>query len=96
MSLQGHAVIPGPVTREDLGRSTWLLLHTLAAQYPERPSKQQRKDVAALVSALFTLTAQGQALHIFRLLKWHAPQVDTLTRIYPCGECAQHFQEVVR
>ncbi|GFH10497.1 sulfhydryl oxidase, partial [Haematococcus lacustris] len=22
--------------------------------------------------------------------------IDSLTRIYPCGECAQHFQEVVR
>ncbi len=38
-----------PVTKEDLGRATWLLLHTVAAQYPARPSKQQRKDVAALV-----------------------------------------------
>ena len=40
---------PELVTREQLGRSTWVLLHTLAAQYPERPSKQQRKDVATLV-----------------------------------------------
>ena len=46
---QQHVSI-GPVTREDLGRSTWLLLHTLAAQYPSRPSRQQRKDVAALVA----------------------------------------------
>jgi FAD-linked sulfhydryl oxidase len=37
------------VTKEDLGRATWLLLHTIAAQFPARPSKQQRKDVAALV-----------------------------------------------
>ncbi|EIE25278.1 hypothetical protein COCSUDRAFT_9381, partial [Coccomyxa subellipsoidea C-169] len=58
------------VTKEDLGRATWLLLHTVAAQYPARPSKQQRKDVAALVH--------------------------TLTRIYPCGECANHFRDIVR
>lgn len=46
---QQHVSV-GPVTREALGRSTWLLLHTLAAQYPSKPSKQQRKDVAALVA----------------------------------------------
>ncbi|CAL8461726.1 g1257 [Coccomyxa elongata] len=67
--LAGHAFTTS-VTKEDLGRATWLLLHTIAAQYPANPSKQQRKDVAALV--------------------------DTLTRIYPCGECAFHFQEIVR
>lgn len=60
----------GSVSREDLGRSTWLFLHTLAAQYPDEPTRQQEKDVRALV--------------------------DLLTRIYPCGECARHFSEVVR
>lgn len=52
LEQHGQQLSPGPVTREDLGRSTWLLLHTLAAQYPGRPSKQQRKDVNALVHAL--------------------------------------------
>ena len=40
------------VSREELGRATWLLLHTLAAQYPDKPSKQQRKDVTAMVRAV--------------------------------------------
>ncbi len=39
----------GPVTREELGRATWTLLHTLAAQFPEQPSRQQRKDANQLV-----------------------------------------------
>jgi hypothetical protein len=38
-------------TREDLGHATWVLLHTLAAQYPEKPTKSQRADVAALVGS---------------------------------------------
>ena len=87
----------GPVTREDLGRSTWLLLHTLAAQYPGRPSKQQRKDVAALVAT--TSVSLAKLLHAAALLvSLHAcvQQVDTLTRIYPCGECAVHFRDIVR
>ena len=51
------------VSREELGRATWLLLHTLAAQYPETPSKQQRKDVTAMVSAV-----QKPERHILKLM----------------------------
>lgn len=58
-----------PVSREEVGRATWLFLHTLAAQYPEHPTRQQRRDAQALM--------------------------DLLTRMYPCGECARHFKEVV-
>ncbi|GMH17929.1 hypothetical protein Nepgr_019770 [Nepenthes gracilis] len=41
-----------PVTKEELGRATWTFLHTLAAQYPERPSRQQKKDVKELMAIL--------------------------------------------
>ncbi|KAB1993700.1 hypothetical protein ERO13_D13G044800v2 [Gossypium hirsutum] len=41
-----------PVTKEELGRATWTFLHTLAAQYPERPTRQQKKDVKQLMSIL--------------------------------------------
>ncbi|KAK6916346.1 ERV/ALR sulfhydryl oxidase domain [Dillenia turbinata] len=41
-----------PVTKEDLGRATWTFLHTLAAQYPERPTRQQKKDVKELMAIL--------------------------------------------
>ncbi|KAG2314165.1 hypothetical protein Bca52824_017287 [Brassica carinata] len=42
----------GPVTKEELGRATWTFLHTLAAQYPEKPTRQQKKDVKELMSIL--------------------------------------------
>lgn len=58
------------VTKEELGRATWVFLHTLAAQFPERPSRQQQRDARQLM--------------------------DSFTRIYPCADCAQHFQEIVR
>ena len=60
-ATEGHVALHQPLTapagisaenyvsREELGRATWLLLHTLAAQYPDRPSKQQKKDVTTLV-----------------------------------------------
>ncbi|KAI9110901.1 hypothetical protein K1719_018021 [Acacia pycnantha] len=38
-----------PVTKEELGRATWTFLHTLAAQYPDNPTRQQKKDVKELV-----------------------------------------------
>ncbi|XP_030943594.1 FAD-linked sulfhydryl oxidase ERV1 [Quercus lobata] len=41
-----------PVTKEDLGRATWTFLHTLAAQYPDNPTRQQKKDVKELMAIL--------------------------------------------
>lgn len=37
------------VSKEELGRATWTMLHTLAVQYPQAPTKQQQKDVKTLV-----------------------------------------------
>jgi FAD-linked sulfhydryl oxidase len=65
-----HSSAPRQVTKEELGRATWTFLHTLAAQFPEHPSRQQQKDARTLM--------------------------DVLTRIYPCADCASHFQEIVR
>ncbi|KAK4284499.1 hypothetical protein QN277_001324 [Acacia crassicarpa] len=41
-----------PVTKEELGRATWTFLHTLAAQYPDNPTRQQKKDVKELMGIL--------------------------------------------
>ncbi|XP_044508105.1 FAD-linked sulfhydryl oxidase ERV1-like [Mangifera indica] len=41
-----------PVTKEELGRATWTFLHALAAQYPEEPTRQQKKDVKELMAIL--------------------------------------------
>ncbi|KAH7833109.1 hypothetical protein Vadar_003223 [Vaccinium darrowii] len=41
-----------PVTKEELGRATWTFLHTLAAQYPDNPTRQQKKDVKELMEIL--------------------------------------------
>lgn len=44
-----------PLTKEELGRGTWALLHTIAAQYPERPTRQQKRDVKELMAILSRL-----------------------------------------
>lgn len=59
-----------PTTKEDLGRATWTFLHTMAAQFPAKPTKQQQRDARTLI--------------------------DCLTRVYPCADCAKHFQHIVR
>lgn len=41
-----------PVGKEELGRATWTFLHTLAAQYPDNPTRQQKKDVKELMAIL--------------------------------------------
>ena len=94
------------VSKEEIGRATWIFLHTLAAQYPERPSRQQQKDVRNLVSAPWPHRRLPQLPQVLGRLapppscpthRLRAPaQVDILTRIYPCRECAEHFREVVR
>jgi CHASE2 domain-containing sensor protein len=54
--LQHEGAMPGNrrgphagVSKEELGRATWTFLHTLAAQYPEKPTRSQQKDVKAMV-----------------------------------------------
>lgn len=41
------------VSKEELGRATWTMLHTLAVQYPQAPTKQQQKDVKTLVRGCY-------------------------------------------
>ncbi|XP_028125838.1 FAD-linked sulfhydryl oxidase ERV1-like [Camellia sinensis] len=39
-------------TKEELSRATWTFLHTLVAQYPDNPTRQQRKDIKELMKIL--------------------------------------------
>lgn len=44
-----------PWDKNQLGRSTWGLLHTIAAHYPEEPTVNQQKDVKGFFSNLSRL-----------------------------------------
>eukprot|EP00434_Breviolum_minutum_P027995 symbB.v1.2.024769.t1/scaffold2369.1/size81015/2 len=48
---QGLNNTPG-TWREVLGKSTWFLLHSLAARYPEMPSKADRVSIHALIASI--------------------------------------------
>jgi mitochondrial FAD-linked sulfhydryl oxidase len=41
-----------PPDVEVLGRATWTFLHTLAANYPEKPSVQQQREISSFMGTL--------------------------------------------
>ncbi|KAI9292426.1 hypothetical protein K502DRAFT_332358 [Neoconidiobolus thromboides FSU 785] len=64
MSELGNATI-----KAELGKSSWRLIHTMAARFPVTPTKDEQ-----------------DALKTFIYL---------FSRLYPCGDCARHFQGVL-
>lgn len=41
-----------PLDKDELGRSTWNLLHTMAAVYPNKPTESQKQDVKTFFGVL--------------------------------------------
>ncbi|ETV72801.1 hypothetical protein H257_12164 [Aphanomyces astaci] len=49
------APVECPLDREELGRATWGLLHTMAAYFPEKPSDAMKAHATSFVHALADL-----------------------------------------
>lgn len=77
-SIKGTA--SQPVTKEVLGSATWTFLHTLAAQYPERPTRQQKKDVKELMAILSRMYPCKECADHFK----------EVLRAYPVQTGSQH------
>lgn len=66
------------VTREELGRCTWTLLHTLAAQYPENPTRAQKQSARNLINSLTTVyPCKECAKHFKEVIRHSPPQVNS-------------------
>lgn len=78
------------VTREELGRSTWLFLHTLAAQYPEAPSRQHQKDVNNLFDILTRLYPCGHCAKHFKQVIKHSPPRASNRKEFQHWVCSVH------
>jgi hypothetical protein len=56
LSSRSEDFIAGcPIDRIELGRSSWNLIHTLAAYYPDSPSAEQQKSAKEFVTSLSLL-----------------------------------------
>jgi FAD-linked sulfhydryl oxidase len=48
--FKSTALLEAPPDLQELGRSTWTLLHTIAAYYPERPSDAKKESVGSFIT----------------------------------------------
>ncbi|XP_019230307.1 PREDICTED: FAD-linked sulfhydryl oxidase ERV1 isoform X3 [Nicotiana attenuata] len=85
----------GPVTKEDLGRATWTFLHTLGAQYPDKPTRQQKRDVKELMAILSRMYPCKECADHFKEVLRHPMQWATFpgSRIWTVT-CNAHLMEL--
>lgn len=66
------------ISNEELGRGTWTFLHTLAAQWPQEPSRQQKKDARTLIDVMTRIyPCASCASHFGTLVKKSPPSVSS-------------------
>ena len=61
------------MSREDLGRSSWLFPHTIAAHYPDNPSHVQRQDAEHLIEILTRMYPCAECAEHFANIVAHKP-----------------------
>lgn len=55
-----------PADREELGRQSWTLLHTIAAYYPDKPNEVEKKRAKQFVNALSHMYPCKQCAYALR------------------------------
>lgn len=79
-----------PADREELGRQSWTLLHTLAAYYPKRPSKDQKRMAGQFLTALSHLYPCTHCSYYLReSMKSNPPRLESRDG-FSTWMCEQH------
>lgn len=71
-----------PVDKDELGRSTWNLLHTMTVYYPEKPSADEKQAMKDTVESLSKVTVFKYHSYVLILLFLDL-SLSTLCRRFP-------------
>ncbi|PVU88935.1 hypothetical protein BB559_003493 [Furculomyces boomerangus] len=67
-----------PPDSQELGRATWTFLHTMAAYYPETPTKQEKTHLQNFMTSFSWLYPCGVcADHLRQDMKKHPPPLES-------------------
>jgi len=67
---------------EAVGRSSWQLLHTMAANYPERPSREQKDKMVRFIDSMSEFyPCEKCAAHLRQYIKENPPGVSSKTSL---------------
>lgn len=71
-----------PPTTEELGRSGWTILHSIASNYPHRPSKSQQDNMVSFLRHFASFyPCQACSQHMSNYLKVHHPATGSKQQI---------------
>jgi len=79
--LNGGIIMPdmfNTTEKEEVGRSTWRLLHTVTARYPNKPTEEQKQALKKWIYLLTRLYPSGEcAVEFSKILEKNPPDVES-------------------
>ena len=69
---------PLTLTKQEIGRNTWSLLHSIAASYPNEPSEEDKKNITNFLFGLANLfPCKICGTHLLKMLKKEGVHADS-------------------
>ena len=66
------------ISKEELGRSTWTLLHKMCTKYPDNPSRNEKDEMIHFISTLYRLyPCEECSFHFEEYVKKNPPNVES-------------------